>query len=116
TCKRQYYQSWVGWYLDCALPVNDSITSEKMNGLIQQSFRDVLGSEISETHQDALSALEIWFAARYEPDNTLSNKVHNQTTLHSIQQAFKEITKQTRPDFDTSGSAVHELVQRLDRI
>ncbi|WP_257274516.1 AAA family ATPase [Endozoicomonas sp. SESOKO4] len=105
--------SWVGWYLDCALPVNDSITSEKMNGLIRQSFRDVLGPEISETHQDALSALEIWFAARYDPDNTLSNKVHNQTTLHSIQQAFKEITKQTRPDFDTSGSAVHELVQRL---
>ncbi|WP_257291615.1 AAA family ATPase, partial [Endozoicomonas sp. ONNA1] len=105
--------SWVGWYLDGALPVSDSVTCEQMNGLIQQSFRDVLGPEISETHQDALSALELRFAARYSPDNTLSDKVYNQTILPHIQQAFKKFTEQTRPDFDTSGSAVSELVQRL---
>ncbi|WP_257275455.1 AAA family ATPase, partial [Endozoicomonas sp. SESOKO4] len=104
--------SWMGWYLDRALPVNNSVTYQQINGLIQQSFRDVLGSEISETHQDALSALEIWFAARYDPDNTLSNKVHNQT-LPDIERTFKTFTEKNRPDFDTSGSAVSELVQRL---
>ncbi|WP_257253960.1 AAA family ATPase [Endozoicomonas sp. SESOKO3] len=105
--------SWLGWYLDRALRVNDTVTGRQINGLIQQSFQDVLGPEISETYQDALTALEIWFAARYEPDNTLSDKVRNQTTLYPIKQAFKEFTEKTRPDFDTSGSAVHQLVQRL---
>ncbi|WP_257254332.1 AAA family ATPase, partial [Endozoicomonas sp. SESOKO3] len=104
--------SWVGWYLDRGLSAGDGVTPGQINGLIRQSFRDVLGAEISDTHQDALSALEIWFAARYEPNNTLSDKVHTRT-LQDIQQAFKTFTQQTRPDFDTSGSAVIELVQRL---
>ncbi|WOG28848.1 AAA family ATPase [Endozoicomonas sp. 8E] len=104
--------SWVGWYLDRARPAVGSVTPEQMHGLIGQSFRDVLGPEITETHQDALSALEIWFAARYSPNNTLSNKVYNYT-LQDIQQTFRTITEKIRPDFDTSGSAVCELVQRL---
>ncbi|WP_422135416.1 AAA family ATPase [Endozoicomonas sp. ALD040] len=104
--------SWVGWYLDRALPRGDSVSCEQVNSLIQQSFRDLLGPEISETQQDALSALEIWFAARYHPNNTLRDKVHNHT-LPDIQRDFEAFTKEFRPEFDTSGSAVIELVQRL---
>ncbi|WOG28845.1 AAA family ATPase [Endozoicomonas sp. 8E] len=104
--------SWVGWYLDHALSEGDSVSCEQVNSLIQQSFRDVLGPEISETQQDALSALEIWFAARYHPDNTLRDKVHNHT-LPDIQRDFEAFTKEFQPEFDTSGSAVIELVQRL---
>ncbi|WP_422472493.1 AAA family ATPase [Endozoicomonas sp. ALB032] len=104
--------SWVGWYLDRALPARGSVTCEQINSLIQHSFRDVLGSEITETHQDALSALEIWFAARYHPNNTLSNKVHDHT-LQDMQQTFSTVSREIRPDFDTSGSAVCELVQWL---
>ncbi|WOG28860.1 AAA family ATPase [Endozoicomonas sp. 8E] len=104
--------SWVGWYLDRALPARGSVTCEQINSLIQQSFRDVLGPEITETHQDALSALEIWFAARYHPNNTLSNKVYNHT-LQKMQQTFSTVSEKIRPDFDTSGSAVRELVQQL---
>ncbi|WP_422442445.1 MULTISPECIES: AAA family ATPase [unclassified Endozoicomonas] len=104
--------SWVGWYLDCAQPAVGSVTPEQINSLIQQSFRDVLGPEISETQQDALAALEIWFAAHYHPDNTLRDKVHNHT-LPDIQRDFEAFTKEFRPEFDTSGSAVIELVQRL---
>ncbi|WP_422135394.1 AAA family ATPase [Endozoicomonas sp. ALD040] len=104
--------SWVGWYLDRALSKGDSVSCEQVNSLIQQSFRDVLGAEISETHQDALSALEIWFAARYELDNSLRDKVHNHT-LPDIQRDFEAFTKEFRPEFDTSGSAVRELAQQL---
>ncbi|WOG28839.1 AAA family ATPase [Endozoicomonas sp. 8E] len=104
--------SWVGWYLDRALPARGSVTCEQIHSLIQQSFRDVLGPEITETHQDALSALEIWFAARYHPNNTLSNKVYNHT-LQEMQQTFRTVSEKIRPDFDTSGSAVRELVQQL---
>ncbi|WP_448218340.1 AAA family ATPase [Endozoicomonas sp. 2B-B] len=104
--------SWVGWYLDRALPACGSVTCAQINSLIQHSFRDVLGPEITETHQDALSALEIWFAARYHPNNTLSDSVRNQT-LSDIQQNFCTVTREFRPDFDTSGSAVCELVQWL---
>ncbi|WOG28868.1 AAA family ATPase [Endozoicomonas sp. 8E] len=104
--------SWVGWYLDRALPARGSVTCEQINSLIQQSFRDVLGPEITETHQDALSALEIWFAARYQPENTLSDKVRNKT-LSDIHQTFSTVSEKIRPDFDTSGSAVRELVQQL---
>ncbi|WOG28883.1 AAA family ATPase [Endozoicomonas sp. 8E] len=104
--------SWVGWYLDRALPARGSVTCEQINSLIQHSFRDVLGPEITETHQDALSALEIWFAARYQSENTLSDKVRNKT-LSDIQQTFITVSEKIRPDFDTSGSAVCELVQRL---
>ncbi|WP_422413337.1 MULTISPECIES: AAA family ATPase [unclassified Endozoicomonas] len=104
--------SWVGWYLDRALSEGDRVSCEQVNSLIQQSFRDVLGPEISETQQDALSALEIWFAARYELDNTLRDKVHNHT-LPDIQRDFKAFTKEFRPEFDTSGSAVIDLVQHL---
>ncbi|WP_448218310.1 AAA family ATPase [Endozoicomonas sp. 2B-B] len=104
--------SWVGWYLDRALCKGDRFTCEQINSLIQHSFRDVLGPEISETHQDALSALEIWFAVRYEPENSLSDRVRNKT-LSDIQKAFRTVSKKIRPDFDTSGSAVCELAQRL---
>ncbi len=104
--------SWVGWYLDHALPARGTVTCEQINSLIQQSFRDVLGPEITETQQDALSALEIWFAARYKSENTLSDRVRNKT-LSDIQQTFSTVSEKIRPDFDTSGSAVCELVQRL---
>ncbi|WP_422138950.1 AAA family ATPase [Endozoicomonas sp. ALC020] len=104
--------SWVGWYLDRALPADDPVTSGQINSLIQQGFLDVLGPEITGTHQDAQLALEIWFATRYEPENSLSDKVHNHT-LSDIQQAFKTFSQEIRPEFDTSGSAVIELVQRL---
>ncbi|WOG28863.1 AAA family ATPase [Endozoicomonas sp. 8E] len=104
--------SWVGWYLDRALPARGSVTCGQINSLIQHSFRDVLGPEITETHQDALSALEIWFAARYQPENTLSDRVHEHT-LRDMQQTFRTVTEKIRPDFDTSGSAVRELVQQL---
>ncbi|WP_422452086.1 AAA family ATPase [Endozoicomonas sp. ALC066] len=104
--------SWVGWYLDRALPARGSVTCGQINSLIQQSFRDVLGPEITETHQDALSALEIWFAARYQPENTLSDRVHEHT-LQDMQQTFRTVSEKIRPDFDTSGSAVRELAQRL---
>ncbi|WOG28882.1 AAA family ATPase [Endozoicomonas sp. 8E] len=104
--------SWVGWYLDRALPAGENITCKQVNGLIQQSFRDLLGPEINETHQDAQQALEIWFAAHYEVDNTLRDKVHNHT-LPYIQRAFETFTKAIRPEFDTSGSAVSQLVQQL---
>ncbi|WOG28846.1 AAA family ATPase [Endozoicomonas sp. 8E] len=104
--------SWVGWYLDRALSKGDRVTCEQINSLIQQSFRDVLGPEITKTHQDALSALEIWFAARYQPEHTLSDRVRNKT-LSDIQQTFSTVTREIRPDFDTSGSAVCELVQQL---
>ncbi|WP_422135411.1 AAA family ATPase [Endozoicomonas sp. ALD040] len=104
--------SWVGWYLDRGQPARGSVTCEQINSLIQQSFRDVLGPEITETHQDALSALEIWFTARFQPENTLSDRVRNQT-LSDIQQTFITVTREIRPEFDTSGSAVIELVQRL---
>ncbi|WP_422472365.1 AAA family ATPase [Endozoicomonas sp. ALB032] len=104
--------SWVGWYLDRALSKGDSASCKQVNSLIQQSFRDVLGPEISETQQDALSALEIWFAARYELDNTLRDRVHNHT-LPDILQDFRTLTKEIRPEFDTSGSAVIDLAQGL---
>ncbi|WOG28841.1 AAA family ATPase [Endozoicomonas sp. 8E] len=104
--------SWVGWYLDRAQPARGSVTCEQIHSLIQQSFRDVLGPEITETHQDALSALEIWFTARYQPENTLSDRVYNKT-LSDIQQTFSTVATEIRPDFDTSGSAVRELAQRL---
>ncbi|WOG28858.1 AAA family ATPase [Endozoicomonas sp. 8E] len=104
--------SWVGWYLDRGLPTGKSVTCGQINSLIQQSFRDVLGPEIAETHQDALSALEIWFAARYNLKNTLSERVRNKT-LSDIQQTFGTITTEIRPDFDTSGSAVRELAQQV---
>ncbi|WP_422472455.1 AAA family ATPase [Endozoicomonas sp. ALB032] len=104
--------SWVGWYLDRALSEGDSVSCEQMNSLIRQSFRDVLGPEISETQQDALTALEVWFAARYQQDNTLRDKVHNYT-LPDIQRDFGAYTKKFQPEFDTSGSAVIELVQGL---
>ncbi|WOG28838.1 AAA family ATPase [Endozoicomonas sp. 8E] len=104
--------SWVGWYLDRALSKGDTASCEQVNSLIRQSFRDVLGPEISETQQDALSALEIWFAARYKPDNTLRDKVHNHT-LPDIQRDFEALTKEIQPEFDTSGSAVRELAQQL---
>ncbi|WP_422138918.1 AAA family ATPase [Endozoicomonas sp. ALC020] len=104
--------SWVGWYLDRALSKGDSVNCEQLNSLIRQSFRDLLGPEISETQQDALSALEIWFAARYHPNNTLRDRVHNHT-LPDILQDFRTLTKEIRPEFDTSGSAVIELVQQL---
>ncbi len=104
--------SWVGWYLGRAQPAVGSVTPEQINSLIQQSFRDLLGPEISETHQDALLALEIWFAARYHPDNTLRDRVHNHT-LPDMLQDFRTLTKEIRPEFDTSGLAVIELVQGL---
>ncbi|WOG28897.1 AAA family ATPase [Endozoicomonas sp. 8E] len=104
--------SWVGWYLDRSLSPGDRVNCKQVQGLIQQSFRDVLGSEITETHRDALSALEIWFAARYQPENTLSDRVRNKT-LSDIQQTFSTVTQKIRPEFDTSGSAVSELVQQL---
>ncbi|WOG28853.1 AAA family ATPase [Endozoicomonas sp. 8E] len=104
--------SWVGWYLDRVLSEGDGASCEQVNSLIQQSFRDVLGPEITETQQDALSALEIWFAAHYHPDNTLRDRVHNHT-LPDIQRDFEAFTKEFRPEFDTSSSAVIELVQRL---
>ncbi|WOG28820.1 AAA family ATPase [Endozoicomonas sp. 8E] len=104
--------SWVGWYLDRALPARGSVTCEQINSLIQQSFRDVLGPEITETHQDALSALEIWFAARYQSENTLSDRVRNKI-LQDMQRTFSTVTEKIRPDFDTSGSAVRELAQQL---
>ncbi|WP_448218331.1 AAA family ATPase [Endozoicomonas sp. 2B-B] len=104
--------SWVGWYLDRALSIDDRVSCEQVNSLIQQSFRDLLGPEISETQQDALSALEIWFAACCHPDNTLRDRVHNHT-LPDILQDFRTLTKEIRPEFDTSGSAIIELVQQL---
>ncbi|WP_252180319.1 AAA family ATPase [Endozoicomonas sp. 4G] len=104
--------SWVGWYLDRSLSPGDKVTCGQMDGLIQQSFQDLLGPEVSEFHQDALSALNIWFAVRYEPDNTLRDKVHNHA-LPAIQETFRAVTKGNRPDFDTSGSAVCELAQRI---
>ncbi|WP_422472359.1 AAA family ATPase [Endozoicomonas sp. ALB032] len=104
--------SWVGWYLDRALSEDESASCEQVNSLIQQSFRDVLGPEINETQQDALSALEIWFAARYHPDHTLRDRVHNHT-LPDMLQGFRTLTKEIRPEFDTCGSAVIDLVQRL---
>ncbi|WP_422135397.1 AAA family ATPase [Endozoicomonas sp. ALD040] len=104
--------SWVGWYLDRALPARGSVTCAQINSLIQQSIRDVLGPEITETHQDALSALEIWFTARYQPENTLSDRVHEHT-LRDMQQTFRIVSEKIRPDFDTSGSTVRELAQRL---
>ncbi|WP_422138929.1 AAA family ATPase [Endozoicomonas sp. ALC020] len=104
--------SWVGWYLDRALPARGSVTCGQINSLILQSFRDVLGPEITETHQEALSALEIWFAARYQPENTLSDRVHEHT-LQEMQQTFSTFSEKIRPDFDTSGLAVRELAQRL---
>ncbi|WP_448218282.1 AAA family ATPase [Endozoicomonas sp. 2B-B] len=104
--------SWVGWYLDRAQPAVGSVTPEQINSLIQQSFRDLLGPEISENQQDALLALEIWFTARYHPDNTLRDKVHNHT-LPDMLQDFRTLTKEIRPEFDTSGLAVIELVQGL---
>ncbi|WP_422492170.1 AAA family ATPase [Endozoicomonas sp. ALD068] len=104
--------SWVGWYLDCAQPALGSVTCGQINSLIQHSFLDVLGPEITETHQDALSALEIWFAARYQAENTLSDRVRNKT-LSDFQQTFSTVTREIQPDFDTSGSAVRELAQQL---
>ncbi len=104
--------SWVGWYLDRALPTVAPVTCEQINSLIQQSFRDLLGPEIAEIYQDNLLALEIWFAARYQLDNTLSDRVRTQN-LRDIQQPFMQFTEKNRPEFDTSGSAVSELAQQL---
>ncbi|WP_448218286.1 AAA family ATPase [Endozoicomonas sp. 2B-B] len=104
--------SWVGWYLDRSLSTGDRVNCKQVQGLIQQGFRDVLVPEITETHRDALSALEIWFAARYQPENTLSDRVRNKT-LSDIQQTFSTVTQKIRPEFDTSGTAVIELVQQL---
>ncbi|WP_448218316.1 AAA family ATPase [Endozoicomonas sp. 2B-B] len=104
--------SWVGWYLDRAQPARGSVTCGQINSLIQHSFRDVLGPEITETQRDALSALEIWFAARYQAENTLSDRVRNKT-LSDFQQTFSTVTREIQPDFDTSGSAVRELAQQL---
>ncbi|WP_448218318.1 AAA family ATPase [Endozoicomonas sp. 2B-B] len=104
--------SWVGWYLDRAQPACGSVTCGQINSLIQLSFRDVLGPEITETHRDARSALEIWFAARYQPENTLSDSLRIKT-LSNMQQTFSTVTREIRPDFDTSGSAVRELAQWL---
>ncbi|USE34574.1 AAA family ATPase [Endozoicomonas sp. SCSIO W0465] len=105
--------SWVGWYLDRGLPgMYGPVTPEQMNGLVLQSFRDVLGAEVMDENQAFRTALELWFSARYPVDSTLSDRVHNQT-LVDIQRAFMQVTAQTRPEFDTSGSAVSELVRRL---
>ncbi|WP_252180316.1 AAA family ATPase [Endozoicomonas sp. 4G] len=104
--------SWVGWYLDRSLSPGDTVDCKQIHSLIQQSFRDVLGPEIGETHQDALSALDIWFAAHYQTDNTLRDKVHSHT-LPGIQETFRAVADKFRPDFDTSGSAVCELVQQI---
>ncbi|WP_422489816.1 AAA family ATPase [Endozoicomonas sp. ALE010] len=107
--------SWVGWYLDRALATRHrqgSVTREQVDGLILQSFQDVLGSEIPGVSQDARTALELWFSARDQVDNTLRDLVHNQV-LEGIRNSFIRATLQTRPEFDTSGSAVSELVQRL---
>ncbi|WP_422413403.1 MULTISPECIES: AAA family ATPase [unclassified Endozoicomonas] len=104
--------SWVGWYLDRSLSAGDTVTGKQMSALIQQSFRDLLSPEITETNQDALSALESWFAARYQSENTLSDRVRNKT-LEEMQKTFRTVSEKIRPDFDTSGSAVRELAQRL---
>ncbi|USE34572.1 AAA family ATPase [Endozoicomonas sp. SCSIO W0465] len=105
--------SWVGWYLDRGLPgMHGPVTPEQMNGLVLQSFRDVLGAEVMDENQETMIALELWFSARYPVDSTLSDRVHNQA-LMDIQRAFMQVTAQTRPEFDTSGSAVSELVRRL---
>ncbi|UYM18047.1 AAA family ATPase [Endozoicomonas euniceicola] len=106
---------WVGWYLDRALSdtaAGGPVTSEQMNGLILQSFRDVLNPEISGARQGAETALESWFSARYPVDSTLSDRVHNQA-LTNIRQTFIKVTGQAKPEFDTSGSAVSELVRQL---
>ncbi|MBO9480227.1 AAA family ATPase [Salinisphaera sp. G21_0] len=107
--------SWVGWYLDRALSNGHrqgSVTRERVDGLILQSFQDVLGSEIPGVSQDARTALELWFSAHDRVDNTLRDLVHTQV-LEGIRNTFIRATLQTRPEFDTSGSAVSELVQRL---
>ena len=106
---------WVGWYLDRALSdtaAGGRVTSEQMNGLILQSFRDVLNPEISGARQGAETALESWFSARYPVDSTLSDRVHNQA-LTNIRQTFIKVTGQAKPEFDTSGAAVSDLVRQL---
>ena len=106
---------WVGWYLDRALSdtvAGGPVTSEQMNGLILQSFRDVLNPEIPGGKPGAETALESWFSARYPVDSTLSDRVHNQA-LTNIRQTFIKVTGQAKPEFDTSGAAVSDLVRQL---
>ena len=107
--------AWVGWYLDQAQTTGitpDGVTLEQLNGLVLQGFCDVLNPQIPQSQQDAHTALELWFAARYPVDSILISQVLNRV-LTDIQQAFTKTVATSKSGFDASGAAVVQLVQEL---
>ncbi|MBO9496439.1 AAA family ATPase [Thalassotalea sp. G20_0] len=105
--------AWVGWYLDQSQPETPGpVTLAQLNGLILQGFRDVLDPAISAIRQDARTALAIWFASQYPVNNTLTELVRDKT-LKDINQTFARTAARLKPEFDTSGAAVSNLVHCL---
>ncbi|WP_422489361.1 AAA family ATPase [Endozoicomonas sp. ALE010] len=105
--------AWVSWYLDQSQPVTSGpVTPAQLHGLVLQGFHDVLDPAISATHQDARTALAIWFASQYPVDKTLTEQVRDKT-LTDINRTFTETVAKFKPEFDTSGAAVSELVHCL---
>ena len=105
--------AWVGWYLDQSqLETPGPVTPAQLHGLVLQGFHDVLDPAISATHQDGRIALAIWFASQYPVDKTLTEQVRDKT-LAEINQTFAQTADKLKPEFDTSGAAVSELVRCL---
>lgn len=110
--------AWVGWYLNQAQlnSIADplKITLPGLHGLIQQSYRDLLGPEVSRVKHNFHVALDIWFQTRFATEQTLVERVQ-QNYLAPTVVAFRMKTNDSCPKFDSSVQAVIELVQQLAR-